>query len=106
MKKYIILNAKDNVATALSELNEGMTINIEERGIQLKLNTNIKFEHKFALEDINKGDKVYKYGIAIGIAYKDIKAGEHVHLHNLKSLMIEGIETDKEELEKEWSNRI
>ncbi len=106
MKKFIKLNEIDNVATALDTLEEGTVIKLESANTDLVLNTKINFEHKFALVDINKGEKVFKYGIAIGIAYKDIKAGDHVHLHNLKSLMVEGVESDKEKLEQEWSNRI
>jgi len=41
--------------------------------------------HEFALHDIAKGAVVRKYGEAIGHATQDIRAGEHVHTHNLKS---------------------
>ena len=41
--------------------------------------------HKYALRDIVKGEPVVKYGFPIGEAVCDIKAGEHVHTHNLKS---------------------
>ena len=41
--------------------------------------------HKYALRDIPKGEPVVKYGFPIGEAARDIKAGEHVHTHNLKS---------------------
>lgn len=45
--------------------------------------------HKFALQDIKKGEKVIKYGMPIGVATCDIKKGEHVHTHNLKTLLSE-----------------
>ena len=38
-----------------------------------------------ALADIRKGDTVWKYGQDIGKAVADIKKGEHVHVHNLKT---------------------
>lgn len=41
--------------------------------------------HKYALSDIKKGENVIKYGSAIGHATCDIKSGEHVHTHNLKT---------------------
>jgi hypothetical protein len=41
--------------------------------------------HKFALHAIARGALVHKYGEAIGQATRDIRAGEHVHTHNLKS---------------------
>jgi altronate hydrolase len=41
--------------------------------------------HKYARCDIAKGSDVIKYGEAIGYATSDIKKGEHVHTHNLKT---------------------
>jgi (2R)-sulfolactate sulfo-lyase subunit alpha len=41
--------------------------------------------HKIALVDIKEGDTVLKYGHDIGKAVADIKKGEHVHVHNLKT---------------------
>lgn len=43
-------------------------------------------EHKIALKDIRMGEFIYKYGETIGIATKDIKRGEHVHIHNVESI--------------------
>lgn len=52
-------------------------------------NVQINYEngHKYALCDIAKGEKVIKYGYPIGIASDDIKEGEHVHSHNLKTAL-------------------
>ncbi len=41
--------------------------------------------HKYALCDIKAGENVIKYGNPIGHATADIKKGEHVHTHNLKT---------------------
>lgn len=41
--------------------------------------------HKVALCDIQKGGFVYKYGEVIGRATQNIRAGEWVHTHNLRS---------------------
>jgi len=41
--------------------------------------------HKVALTDIAEGENVIKYGFPIGHAFIDIKAGESVHSHNLKT---------------------
>lgn len=41
--------------------------------------------HKYALTDIACGENVIKYGSPIGHATADIKAGEHVHTHNVKT---------------------
>ena len=50
-------------------------------------NVDISLEngHKYALCDIKKGENVIKYGNAIGHATEDIKKGEHVHTHNVKT---------------------
>lgn len=41
--------------------------------------------HKYALRDINEGENIIKYGFPIGHATKNIKGGEHIHTHNLKT---------------------
>ena len=46
---------------------------------------NIEDGHKYALRDIAKGENIIKYGFPIGHAVCDIKEGEHVHSHNLKT---------------------
>lgn len=45
--------------------------------------------HKRALCDITEGTCVIKYGYAIGRASSDIKAGDTVHTHNLKTALTE-----------------
>jgi len=41
--------------------------------------------HKLAARAIRAGEKILKYRVPIGSATQDIAAGEHVHLHNMKS---------------------
>ena len=38
-----------------------------------------------AVRAIEQGEKVLKYGLPIGSATRDIEAGEHVHVQNMKS---------------------
>ena len=45
----------------------------------------LKNGHKYALCDIKKGENVIKYGNPIGHATEDIKKGEHIHTHNMKT---------------------
>lgn len=40
---------------------------------------------KYAIRDIKKGENIMKYGMPIGHASCDIKAGDHVHVHNVKT---------------------
>lgn len=46
---------------------------------------NLSDGHKYALRDIVKGENIIKYGNPIGHATADIKKGEHVHTHNVKT---------------------
>lgn len=80
MKKFVIINNKDNVATLLKNSLEGENI----AGVFLK--ENIKSGHKFALIDIAKDAEIIKYAEPIAAASKDIKAGEWVHIHNTYGL--------------------
>lgn len=86
MDKAIIINLKDNVGVALRELNTGDVFD------DIELICNIPEKHKFALCDIPEGDNVIKYGYPIGKATCDIKKGEHIHTHNLKTALKESEE--------------
>lgn len=48
--------------------------------------------HKYAIRDIAEGENVIKYGMPIGHAINAIKAGEHVHTHNLRTNLGEVLE--------------
>ena len=103
MISFLLLHPDDNVATALEDVPAGTPVELdgESRTITRE---EILYEHKVALRDIPAGEKVVKYGVPIGVAYRPILAGEHVHLHNLRSLMIQW-ESD-ESGDGSWSNRI
>ena len=87
IRSAIMLDRTDNVATAIQDIDAGGLVTIDGQGIEVKLLQPIPFGHKFALSDIAANAKVIKYGAVIGVATKFIKVGEHVHLHNLRSLM-------------------
>ena len=46
---------------------------------------NLENGHKYALRDIKAGENIIKYGNPIGHATAEIKKGEHVHTHNMKT---------------------
>lgn len=46
---------------------------------------NLSDGHKYALCDIKNGENIIKYGNPIGHAISDIKKGEHIHTHNMKT---------------------
>jgi altronate dehydratase small subunit len=82
----VLINRKDNVATALRGLQKGQSVNLtgssEISGI-VSLES-IKTGHKLAIRDIKKGQLIIKYGEAIGAATLDIPVGGHVHIHNVE----------------------
>ncbi len=84
MRRFIKINTKDNVAVALVDLNEGEAITFRDCG-SLVLKENVARGHKFAVEDISIGENVVKYGFPIGHAAVDIKSGDWVHSHNIKT---------------------
>lgn len=76
----LLMHAGDNVATALEDLEPGDTI-----GDELTVTSEVPFGHKLALEAIDEGGDVVKYGEVIGAASEAIAAGEWVHTHNCES---------------------
>ncbi len=85
--KIIVIDQKDNVATALERLPGGSEFLVEIQGNmeKIKLLSDIPQGHKLALRDIEKGDSVIKYGEPIGQSLKKISRGEHVHVQNVVS---------------------
>ncbi len=74
-------------------MNDKIIINkIDNVGVCLKECGDIPAGHKYALCDIKEGEKVIKYGQIIGRAKCDIKKGEWVHTHNVKSHLDESFE--------------
>lgn len=76
---FIKINPNDNVIVTLRPFSKGEVID----GVTL-LN-DIPQAHKVAICDIKQGENIIKYGCPIGHASKDIKCGEHVHVHNVKT---------------------
>ncbi|MCM1054212.1 MAG: altronate dehydratase family protein [Bacteroides sp.] len=79
MKKTIVISPKDSVGVALVPLKKGE----ETEGVILA--QDIEKGHKFALRDIKMDEQIIKYGEIIGRATADIKAGEHIHSHNMST---------------------
>jgi len=88
--KALIHAHQDFVAVATDDIakNEDITAVFMDDGKQTSVRSkeDINLGHKIALRDIAKGEKVIEYGEIIGGATEDISTGDHVHVHNLKSL--------------------
>ena len=86
MRNAMIIDAKDNVAVAIEPIAKGddAVYVCEGKEVSLPALEDITIYHKLATRDIAKGEPVVKYGEHIGVASSDIKAGEHVHVHNVE----------------------
>ena len=100
MLNGMIVEPVDNVVVAIEPVKKGETVQAtghhykdgkctvtymcagEEK--RLTAAEDITIYHKLAACDIAKGQPIVKYGEHIGLAARDIKAGEHVHCHNLE----------------------
>ncbi len=85
--KAVVMKAEDNVATVVETIEAGadVLIEVDSRRATVHVADRIPFGHKFAVREIAKGERVVKDGEPIGVATRDIKAGSHVHVHNVES---------------------
>lgn len=89
MIHFLIHDSADTVGVAVMDLAAGTDC----AGRDLSTNKELKAKaaeaiplgHKLALKDFAVGDTVIKYGCEIGRVVKPIRAGQHVHVHNLKT---------------------
>ncbi|MGD9835522.1 MAG: UxaA family hydrolase [Piscinibacter sp.] len=90
MIHFVLHDAKDTVAVVVTEgVKAGMTLNgwimDEDKATQVVARQDIPIGHKVALKDMSPGDTVWKYGIDMGKVVAPIQAGEHAHVHNIKT---------------------
>ena len=76
----IRLNAADDVVIARVELAAGTTL-VKEGNVAVT--ARVPAGHKVAVREIRAGAPVRRYSQIIGFATRDIRPGEHVHVHNL-----------------------
>lgn len=87
MINAVCLSPSDNVVTVTQAVDAGETICWSCRGEEQTLTAAqpIPLYHKAAIAEIPEDSNVYKYGVRIGVATKDIHRGDHVHTQNLAS---------------------
>ncbi len=90
MIHFVLHDAADTVAVVVVEgvkAGQSLTgwIMDEDRMVDVQARQDIPIGHKVALKDMNPGDTVVKYGIDMGRVVAPIKAGEHAHVHNIKT---------------------
>src|SRR5438270_1045287 len=77
----IQLHPSDDVAIARVTIAPGTELSIGGRSIRVQ--DAIPAGHKLALAHKRAGEMLHRYGQRIGRATRDIRPGEHVHVHNL-----------------------
>lgn len=87
LQSFLVHSPDDAVAVAVQDISPGPAVRgrVQEGDeVEIEVLDDIPLGHKIALRDLASGDQVIKYGTVIGRATRDIRAGEHVHVHNLK----------------------
>jgi (2R)-sulfolactate sulfo-lyase subunit alpha len=87
---FLVHSPKDNVGVVVVE---GLKAGTKMMGVITETNAttsltarqDIPIGHKVALKAMKSGDTVIKYGEDIGRLVADVEAGDHVHVHNLKT---------------------
>ncbi len=89
MIQFLIHEQADNVGVATVDIKagekaEGLYMDSQKR-VQVTPLQDIPLGHKIALAALKKDGAVIKYGHDIGRVVEDIRVGEHVHVHNLRT---------------------
>ena len=90
MIHFVLHDAKDTVAVVVVEGVKAGTelegwIMDDDKSTGVLAKQDIPIGHKVALKDMSPGDTVWKYGVDIGKVVAPIKAGEHAHVHNIRT---------------------
>lgn len=79
----VLLHPRDNVLISIANLPAQAEFEFE--GIGYRLSQAAPIGHKIARYDLAAGEKILRYGVPIGSLFKAVRAGDWVHIHNLKS---------------------
>ncbi|MEB2781082.1 altronate dehydratase family protein [Algoriphagus sp. C2-6-M1] len=79
--KTLQIHPKDNVLVALQDLAAGETF--EHNSLRITLKDFIPAKHKFAINDLKKGDQVFMYGGIVGKALSTIPSGGVLSIQNV-----------------------
>jgi (2R)-sulfolactate sulfo-lyase subunit alpha len=89
MIQFLVHNTSDTVGVAVVDIASGAELTGRDlstnKPLAAKAAQDIPLGHKLALKDLAVGDTVIKYGCEIGKIVQPVKAGQHVHVHNLKT---------------------
>jgi (2R)-sulfolactate sulfo-lyase subunit alpha len=85
----LIHDPEDDVAVVVVDVKKGDTVSavtLEGKAVaQVTAIEDVPLGHKVAMRDLATGKKIIKYDRPVGVVYKDIKKGAHVHTQNIKT---------------------
>jgi (2R)-sulfolactate sulfo-lyase subunit alpha len=90
MIHFVVHEEGDSVGTIVVEgVKAGATLSgwimEEDKMVEVKTADAIPIGHKICLKPLAEGDTVIKYGVDIGKVVAPISAGQHLHVHNVKT---------------------
>ena len=95
MKYQVFIHEKeDDVGVAVTDLDPDHQVKAKvlksDELVEKEITSRdeIPLTHKIALVDMEEGHEVVEYGEVIGRTTQEVKAGEHVHTHNIKSMRV------------------
>jgi (2R)-sulfolactate sulfo-lyase subunit alpha len=88
--KFLVHAPGDAVGVAVADIPAGERISgVVLRGqsvVEVTARDRIPLGHKVALRALARGERVMEYGEVIGEATAEVAPGQHVHVHNIRSL--------------------
>lgn len=89
MIHFLVHDTADTVGVAVVDIAAGTECTGRDlstnKPLQARATQDIPLGHKLALKDFAPGETAIKYGCEIGKIVQPIQAGQHVHVHNLKT---------------------
>jgi (2R)-sulfolactate sulfo-lyase subunit alpha len=90
MIHFVVHEEGDSVGTIVVEgVKAGSTLSgwimEEDKMVEVTTADDIPIGHKICLKPLGVGDTVIKYGVDIGKVVAPIGAGQHLHVHNVKT---------------------
>lgn len=81
-QKILKIHPKDNIIVALDQLKDGEEVQLDDQ--TYRIFGDIPSKHKFAMHELEAGDKIFMYGVLVGKAMQPIKKGEAITTANVK----------------------
>ena len=89
MHKALAHRKGDDVAVAVSPISAGeeiVVVYLDDDGEErVRAQADVPYGHKVALQPLAAGAPLTEYATQIGVATRDIQAGDYVHTHNVKT---------------------